>query len=66
MQVELLGKQGEHVSNEEVPSDAPDIVAIHARYFVRDDKQFYEGTKYVEASVFRIEKRKEERIAAGA
>jgi len=57
--VELLGRQGEHVGEEELPFDLPDVIAIHSRFFVRDEVKFYPGTKYVEASFFRIERRKE-------
>ena len=66
MIVELLGRQGEHVADEELPSELPDVIAIHSRFFVRDEHRFYLGTKYVEGSFFRIEKRKEERLAASA
>ena len=57
--VELLGKQGENVDHVEIPFDAPDIIAHGSRHFVRDEVLFYPGLKYVEASVLRIELRKE-------
>jgi len=71
--IELLGKQGESVGHFEIPFDAPGIIAHGSRHFVRDEVLFYPGLKYVEATVLRIELRKEgargtaaDRKAAGA
>ena len=71
--VELVGKQGEKVDHVEIPFDSPGIIAFGSRHFVRDEVLFYPGLKYVEASVLRIELRKEgargtaaDRKAAGA
>jgi hypothetical protein len=71
--VEVVGKSGERIDWVTVPDDAPAVIQIHSRYFVRDDSKFYSGTKYVETMPMRIEKRAEgarggpeNRKAAGA
>jgi hypothetical protein len=57
--VELLGRQGENVDHVEIPFEAPDIIAHGSRHFVKDEVLFYPGLKYVEATLLRIELRKE-------
>jgi hypothetical protein len=57
--VEVVGRNGERIDWVDVPDEAPSVIQIHARYFVRDDVKFYNGTKYVETVPMRIEKRAE-------
>jgi hypothetical protein len=58
--VELLGRLGERVDEVEIPFEPVDIIAHGSRHFVRDEDLFYPGLKYVEATVLRIELRKED------
>jgi hypothetical protein len=73
MKIELLGRLGEQAGTVDVPEPSPEVVAVHARYFVLDRTKFYDGAKYVECNFERIERRAEgargtaeNRKAAGA